>query len=106
MKYKNDEKFINGKWWKINKKIEKKITAKYDKIKDWVIDPVGYFLISIDKKNKLIRVGFCTFEKLKKNSEHNLVAEINGTTAISIVNTIIKHKYILIFICKHRFIEM
>ena len=36
-------KLIKGKWWDINNKVKKIITAKYDKIKDWVIDPKGYF---------------------------------------------------------------
>ena len=45
----NDEP-IKGRFYKINKKIEKKITAKYHKIKDWVMDPKGYFLIAVDKK--------------------------------------------------------
>ena len=52
---------IEGAFYKIDKKIEKKITAKYHKIKDWVMDPKGYFLIAIDKKNNLIRVGYCKF---------------------------------------------
>ena len=34
---------IDGVFYKINKKIEKRITAKYHKIKDWVMDPKGYF---------------------------------------------------------------
>jgi len=42
---------IKGVFYKINKKIEKRITAKYHKIKDWVMDPKGYFLINIDRKN-------------------------------------------------------
>ena len=40
-------KFIKGRWYKINKKIKKRITAKYHKIKDWAMDPKGYFLIAI-----------------------------------------------------------
>ena len=48
-------KVIKGRWYKINKKIEKKIVAKYHKIKDWVMDPKGYFLIATDRKNNLIR---------------------------------------------------
>ena len=85
---------IQGKFFKINKKIKKNITARYHKIKDFVIDPKGYFLISIDKKEKLIRVGYCTFEKLEKNSEHSLQVEIVGKTAIEIINTLIREKYI------------
>ena len=48
-------KFIKGRWYKINKKIKKRITAKYHKIKDWVMDPKGYFLIAIDRKKKNIK---------------------------------------------------
>ena len=43
---------IQGRWYKINKKIKKRIKAKYHKIKDWVMDPKGYFLIAIDRKKK------------------------------------------------------
>ena len=43
---------IKGRFYKINKKIKQKITAKYHKIKDWKIDPKGYFLISTSKKKK------------------------------------------------------
>ena len=85
---------IDGVFYKINKKIEKRITAKYHKIKDWVMDPTGYFLIAIDKENKLLRVGYCKFSKLGNNPKNDMVAEIVGTTAIEIVNTLIKEKYI------------
>ena len=85
---------IQGKFFKINKKIKKKITAKYHKIKDFVLDPKGYFLITIDKKEKLIRVCYCTFDNLEKNSQHNLQVEIIGKTSIEITNTLIREKYI------------
>ena len=85
---------IKGKWWKIDQNIKKNIVAKYDKIKDWVIDPKGYFLIDVDHKEKLIRVGFCKFINLKKNETHKMIAQITGTSAIEIVNTIIRLKYI------------
>ena len=89
----NDEP-IKGRFYKINKKIEKRITAKYHKIKDWVMDPKGYFLINIDKKNNLLRVGYCKFTKLGNDSVNDMVAEIVGKTAIEIVNTLIKENYI------------
>ena len=85
---------IKGVFYKINKKIEKKITAKYHKIKDWVMDPKGYFLIAVDRKNNLIRVGYCKFTKLGNDPVNDMVAEIVGKTAIEIVNTLIREKYI------------
>jgi hypothetical protein len=54
---------IKSRWYIINKKITKRIKAKYDKIKDWVIDPKGYFLITTDKKKDLLHVGHCVLEK-------------------------------------------
>ena len=85
---------IEGVFYKINKKIEKRITAKYHRIKDWVMDPKGYFLIAIDKNQNLIRVGYCKFTKLGNNPVNDMVSEITGTTAIEIINTLIREKYI------------
>ena len=85
---------IEGVFYKINKKIEKKITAKYHRIKDWVMDPKGYFLIGIDRKNNLLRVGYCKFTKLGNAPVNDMVAEITGKTAIEIINTIIRENYI------------
>jgi len=85
---------IKGVFYKINKKIEKRITAKYHKIKDWVMDPKGYFLINIDRKNNLLRVGYCKFTKSSNDPVNDMVAEIVGKTAIEIVNTLIKENYI------------
>jgi len=85
---------IEGVFYKINKKIEKRITAKYHKIKDWVMDPKGYFLISVDKEKKLLRVGYCKFRKLGNKSVNDMVSIVSGKTAIEIVNTLIRNKYI------------
>ena len=85
---------IKGRWYNINKKINKKITAKYHKIKDWRMDPKGYFLIAIDKNKKIIRVGYCTFTRLGNLPINDMVAEITGKTAIEIVNTLIREKFI------------
>ena len=85
---------IEGVFYKINKKIEKKIKAKYHRIKDWVMDPKGYFLIAVDKKEKLIRVGYCKFTKLGNNPVNDMIAEIVGKTAIEIINTLIRENYI------------
>ena len=89
----NDEP-IKGRFYKINKKIEKKITAKYHKIKDWVMDPRGYFLIKIDREKKLLRAGYCKFTKLGNKPINDMVSIVSGRTAIEIVNTLIRNKYI------------
>ena len=85
---------IEGRFYKINKKIERTLVAKYDKIKDWKMDPTGYFLIGIDKEKKIIRVGYCKFTKLGSSPINDMIAEITGKTAIEIVNTLIREKFI------------
>ena len=85
---------IKGRWYNINKKIKKKLVAKYHKIKDWKMDPKGYFLIEVNKKKKIIRVGYCKFTRLGNSPVNDMVAMIIGKTAIEIVNTLIKEKFI------------
>jgi len=94
MKKSRKKKIIKGRWYNINKKIKKRITAKYHRIKDWKMDPKGYFLISVDKKKRNIKVGYCKFSKLGNSPIHDMVAIIKGNTAIEIVNTLIKEKFI------------
>ena len=85
---------IEGVFYKINKKIEKRITAKYHKIKDWVMDPKGYFLIDVDREKNLLRVGYCKITKQDNSSTNDMVAEINGKTAIEILNTLINEEFL------------
>ena len=85
---------IKGRWYNINKKIKKRLVARYHKIKDWKMDPKGYFLISIDKKKKIIKVGYCKFIKLGNSPINDMIAIIKGKTAIEIVNTLIREKFI------------
>ena len=94
MVVKSREESIQGRFYKINKKINKNIKAKYHRIKDWVMDPRGYFLIDVDRKKKLLRVGFCKFTKLGNNPVNDMVAIVTGKTAIEIVNTLIRENYI------------
>ena len=89
-----NKNIIKGRWYNINKKIKKKIIAKYHRIKDWKMDPKGYFLIDVDKKNKIIRVGYCIFTNLGNSPVNDMIAEIQGKTAIEIVNTLIREKFI------------
>jgi hypothetical protein len=86
------KKIIKGRFYKINKKIKRRLVAKYDKIKDWKMDPKGYFLIHVKKKN--IEVGYCKFTKLGSSPVNDMVAVIKGRTAIEIVNTLIKERLI------------
>ena len=87
-------KIIKGRWYNINKKIKKRLIAKYHKIKDWKMDPKGYFLIAIDREGSFIRVGYCKFTKLGNNPVNDMVAEIKGKNALEIVNTLIREKFI------------
>jgi len=87
-------KIIKGRWHNINKKIKKRLVARYHKIKDWKMDPKGYFLIKVDKKKKFIQVGYCQFTKIGNSPINDMVAVIKGKTAIEIVNTLIREKFI------------
>jgi len=87
-------KVIKGRWHNINKKIKKRLVARYHKIKDWKMDPKGYFLIKVDKKKKFIQVGYCQFTKIGNSPINDMVAAIKGKTAIEIVNTLIREKFI------------
>ena len=89
-----NKNIIKGRWYNINKKIKKRIVAKYHKIKDWVMDPKGYFLIKLDREFNQIRVGYCLFSKLGNSPIHDMVTEVTGKSAIEIVNTLIKKKFI------------
>ena len=89
-----NKNIIKGRWYNINKKIKKKLVAKYHKIKDWKMDPKGYFLIEVNKKKNFIKVGYCKFTRLGNSPVNDMVAMIIGKTAIEIVNTLIKEKFI------------
>jgi len=87
-------KIIKGRWHNINKKIKKRLFARYHKIKDWKMDPKGYFLIDVDRKKKIIQIGYCKVIRLGNAPINDMVAIIKGKTAIEIVNTLIREKYI------------
>ena len=76
MQKKLDKEVIQGRFFKINKKITKRITAKYHRIKDFKMDPRGYFLIDLDRKKNLLRVGYCTISKQENSNaskRHNWI---------------------------------
>ena len=90
----SDKNIIKGRWYNVKKKIKKKIIAKYHRIKDWKMDPKGYFLIAVNRNKKIIRVGYCKFTKLGSSPINDMIAEIQGKTAIEIVNALIREKLI------------
>ena len=78
-------KIIKGHWRNIRVLAEVRvIEASYDRIKDWEMDPRGYFLIKVDHEISLIRVAFCALPG------DVMQTEITGTNALDIVNTLIR----------------
>lgn len=72
---------------KLNKPTEdgniEEIEENYDEIKDCKIDPDGYFLIKIDKKNKKIIVGFC-------KQDNKILVKITGKKPADIYHAVLK----------------
>ncbi len=62
----------------------KSIEGKYDDIKDWVIDPEGYFLIRVNREQQRIEAGWC-----KKANE--IILTVYGKRASDLYFTLIKH---------------
>ena len=84
-----------GKWWDSEKERNKVkgldetniIEARYDRIKDWRMDTIGYFLIKINKDKQIIEAGFC-------RKENKVEKVIIGKTAMEVFNTIIREKLV------------
>lgn len=74
---------MSNKKTKPNTKNAEIIKANYNRIKDFQMDPEGYFLIRINKEKKQIEAGFC-----KKNIFIEKI--IVGRTAMGVFNTIIR----------------
>ncbi len=54
-----EEKQFRGKKHEVNADGARVITGHYDEIKDWRMDPKGYFLIRINPETKMLEVGHC-----------------------------------------------
>ncbi len=63
------------------------IKARYDDLKEFVLDEKGYFLIRIVPEKKMIEVGFCG----KRNT---VEVKVYGKTPIEIYQTILREKII------------
>ena len=61
----------------------KSIKGNYDDIKDWVMDPNGYFLIRVNREQDRIEAGWC-----KKANE--IILTVYGTRASDVYFTLIK----------------
>ena len=84
-KQENKVEAIKGRWWQITKEGETpEIKAGYDRIKDWKMDPKGYFLIKINNETKEIETAYCTFP------DNKMRAVVKGKTALEIANTLIR----------------
>ena len=86
MKY---DSIIKGRWKDIRVPAELQVVeASYDRIKDFEIDPRGYFLIKVDSKTNQICVGFCSFP------ENLMQKQIIGKTALDIINTLVRENLV------------
>ena len=85
----DEDKTIKGVWNDIQRPAETPVVqAKYDRIRDWEMDPKGYFLIRVEREDGLIRAAFCTL------SDHTIQAEVTGKTALEVVNTLIREEMV------------
>ena len=62
------------------------------KIGKWIQKVIS--LLEWIEKKKIIRVGYCKFTKLGNSPINDMVATVKGKTAIEIVNTLIREKFI------------
>ena len=82
-----------GKWWDPEKERNRVkedqeaeiIEAKYDRLRDFKMDPTGYFLIRIN--NNKIEAAFC-------KAQNKVEKVVVGTTAMEVYNTIIRENLI------------
>jgi len=63
------------------------ISASYDRIKDWVMDPKGYFTIKTFPEEKIIKVRYYTNDGV-------LQRLIEGKKAMDIYNTIVREGFV------------
>lgn len=68
---------------KVTQEDAKVIIAKYDDLKEFSMDPNGYFLIRILPETKEIEVGFC-------KSAHKIEVIVRGKKPIDIYHNIAK----------------
>ena len=86
MKY---DRIIKGRWKDIRVPAELQVVeASYDRVKDFEMDPLGYFLIKVDLEANQICVGFCSLP------ENLMQKQIIGKTALEIINTLVRENLV------------
>ena len=78
---------IQGRYTKIEDKKDRVIHAKFDPIKEWAMDPKGYFLIKYDATTKKLHAGYCT-------AQNELIAEVIGNNAEEVYMTILREGFV------------
>lgn len=78
---------IQGTFDPITIRAEREVIIADQKYVKWEQDPKGYFLIKVDKKEKVIRVGFCT-------NDNKMTKEFIGKTAEELYHTILAYDII------------
>ncbi|MBM3282474.1 MAG: hypothetical protein FJY86_04010 [Candidatus Diapherotrites archaeon] len=66
---------------KVHHETLQEISAEYDDMKEFVLDPKGYFLFRVNYEKKEIEAGFC-------NSKNNVILKVTGKTPISVYHAI------------------
>ncbi|NQV09037.1 DUF4346 domain-containing protein [Candidatus Woesearchaeota archaeon] len=69
------------------KKRYEKVTASWDRYKEWKQDKKGYFLIRVNRKNKNIDVGFC-------KNKNEISIKITGNNPQEIYHTILRKRMV------------
>ena len=64
------------------------IAACYDPIKDWRMDPAGYFLIRINPVTKQLQAGLCRKDNVIEKT-------VSGKTAEEVYNTMLRYVTLL-----------
>lgn len=65
----------------------REIRARYDDLKEFVLDPNGYFLIRTNAEKQEIEVAFCAMR-------NQICFKVTGTTPLEIYQTVLKHDLI------------
>ena len=81
------KKIIEGTFAPIEIKDGREIIKADKKYIKWEQDPKGYFLIKVDKAEKVIKAGFCT-------NDNKMTKEFVGKTAEELYHTMLAHNVI------------